>query len=47
MSILFKAFKVAPIQVQNLAITLVSSNLYRIRHGKNYSQFFLNKIQSF
>lgn len=39
MSYLFKAFKLTPIQIQNLAITLVSSNLYRIRHGKNYKNY--------
>ncbi|WP_105245011.1 phenylacetate--CoA ligase family protein [Psychrobacter sp. Marseille-P5312] len=39
MSILFKAFKVAPIQVQNLAITIVSTNLYRVRHGRKYKKY--------
>ncbi|WP_198329216.1 phenylacetate--CoA ligase family protein [Psychrobacter faecalis] len=39
MSILFKAFKAAPIQIQDLAITIVSSNLYRIRHGKKYKEY--------
>lgn len=39
MSILFKAFKAAPIQIQDLAITIVSSNLYRIRHGKKYKKY--------
>lgn len=39
MSYLFKAFKLCPIQVQNIAITMVSSNLYRIRHGKNYKKY--------
>lgn len=39
MSILFKAFKATPIQVQNIDITIVSNNSYRIRHGKNYKKY--------
>lgn len=43
MSILFKVFKKTPIQIQNLAITLANTNLYRVRHRglyKHYREYY-------
>lgn len=39
MSKVYKAFKKTPIQIQNIAVTLASINLYRVRRGGNYKYY--------
>lgn len=34
-----RLFKVLPIQLQNVAISLVNSNLYRVRHSGKYKEY--------
>lgn len=40
MSITQTIFKLLPYKFQNLAITLVNSNLYRVRHSDKYKNYF-------
>lgn len=43
MSLIQKAFKKTPFLVQNIAISLVTTNLYRVRHGglyKHYREYY-------
>lgn len=39
MSRFHEVFKKMPIQIQNIAITLASTNSYRVRHGGNYKYY--------
>lgn len=39
MSFIYKAFKKTPFPAQNIAITLASTNLYRVRRGGNFKYF--------
>lgn len=35
----YKLFKILPTNLQNLAISLVNTNLYRVRHGGSYKYY--------
>lgn len=39
MSLIYKAFKKTPFSIQNIAITLASTNLYRTRRGGKFKHF--------